>query len=295
MSAETTNLLVAVPAAVGAAASFGLTGSLQHQATHRVPSRNTVRFSLLVDLAHQPLWLLSLVANAAGVVGQWIALKYAPLVLVQPILVTGVLFAVVFGAALKRRRPDRTVLVGSWMCVVGLAGFLLLARPSGGSTGLRLGRVLPVASALAAILVVCLVVAARRPGRVRTLSLAVGAGIFYGVTAGMVKLVVTDLQQGLGVLLTNWPVYVMLVCGPLGFLLNQASFQAGVALAPELAVIIITDPLVSIGIGITWLGENLDSSAGAVVGQVLGLLVMASGVVVLARRAPQVSRQTASP
>jgi drug/metabolite transporter (DMT)-like permease len=283
-------LAVAIPAALFAAASFGLTGALQHRATHRVPQTRPVRGSLLLDLMRQPLWLLSLLANAAGIGAQWVALSAAPLVLVQPLLVTGVLFAVVFAAALARRRPDRLVLYGAAMCVAGLAGFLALASPSGGGAELTLPSVLPMALGLVVIVGACIVLAFRRSGRVRTLALAAGAGVLYGVTAGMIKIVLDALPNGFDALFTSWPVYAVLICGPLGFLLNQSAFQAGVALAPELAVIIILDPLVSIGIGILWLGEVLRSGTGIVIGEVLALAVMIVGVVVLARRAPQVVR-----
>jgi drug/metabolite transporter (DMT)-like permease len=124
---------------------------------------------------------------------------------------------------------------------------------------------------------------------VRTLALAVAAGVLYGVTAGMVKVALQSLDHGVGAMFTSWPIYVVAVCGPLGFLLNQNAFQAGIALAPALAVIIVLDPLVGIGIGILWLGERLRDGWPAVLGQVLALVVLSVGVVILSHRAPQVA------
>ena len=66
MSSRGELLFIAVPAAMGAAMSFGVTGPLQNRATKRVPSREALRPSLLVDLAHQPLWVLSIVATVVG-------------------------------------------------------------------------------------------------------------------------------------------------------------------------------------------------------------------------------------
>jgi drug/metabolite transporter (DMT)-like permease len=288
--ADLSDLAVAVPAALGAAAAFGLTGAMQHEATWRVRQREALHPSLLVDLAHQPLWLASLLANGAGIVLQWVALVTAPLVLVQPLLVTGLLFAVSFTALMRRQPPDRVVLFGAALCAAGLAAFILIAQPTASRPPtLTLGSVLPLAAGLAGLLAVCLNLAAHRPGPVRTLALAVAAGVLYGVTAGMVKVALQSLDHGVGAMFTSWPIYVVAVCGPLGFLLNQNAFQAGIALAPALAVIIVLDPLVGIGIGILWLGERLRDGWPAVLGQVLALVVLSVGVVILSHRAPQVA------
>jgi len=282
------NLLIAVPAAVGGAAFFGLTSALQHRATQQVRPRDALEPGLLVDLAQQRVWLLSLVANAFGVILQWVALTTGPLVLVQPLLVTGLLFGVLFSGSF-----DRVVLLGAGLCVAGLAAFLLVARPSGDSSEMTLGAVLPLAIGLAAILAICLAVAAHRAGNTRALALAVAAGVLYGVSAGLAKLAAEELSQGILVLLTHWPIYAVAVCGPLGFLLSQNAFQAERALAPALAVITILDPLVAIGIGILWLGEDLHSGVGPIIGQVLALAALCAGVFVLSRRAPQTASKEA--
>lgn len=282
------NLVVAVPVAIVAAASFGLAGVLQYQATHRVPWRGAARPSLLVDLAHQPLWLASMGATLLGIGCQVVALRYAPLVLVQPLLVTGLLFAVVLGAALHRRRPDRVLLAGAGCCVLGLAAFLLAARPSSGGGHFAFAEVVPLAAGLALALALCLALARRFAGLPRSLALALATGVLYGVTAGLIKVVARELDRGLTEPFQGWALYIVCLIGPIGFLLNQSAFQAGAIASPALAVITTTDPLVSIGIGLLWLGERINASITAVLVEILTLAVMASGIVALAHRAPHV-------
>lgn len=282
-------MLVAVPVAVLAAAGFGLAGVLQHRATKLVRGRGALHVGLLVDLARQPLWLASMAAALAGITFQILALRFAPLVLVQPLLVTGLLFAVVFSAAMRREQPDRVSLVGAACCVVGLTVFLLAARPSGGGEGgLTVGEVLPLAACLTSTLVLCLAVARRYAGVVRSLALALATGVLYGVTAGLIKLVLRDLDRGLAEPFSNWALYIVCIVGPLGFLLNQSAFQAGPIVSPALAVITTTDPLVSIGIGLLWLNERIAASPGVVLTEVFGLAIMAAGIAALAQRAPHV-------
>jgi drug/metabolite transporter (DMT)-like permease len=238
--------------------------------------------------------VLSLAANVVGIVLQWIALASGPLVLIQPVLVSGVLFAVSFTALMRRHRPDRVVVLGAVLCVAGLAAFLLIARPTATrEPTLQLGDVLPFAIGLAAVLAGCLFLAPRRRGRPRALALAVAAGVLYGVTAGLIKVALQTLEHGLAAMLTSWPIYAVAVCGPLGFLLSQNAFQAGVALAPALSLIIVLDPLVGIGIGVLWLGETVRGGAPAILGEIVALVTLVVGVVILSHRAPQVAARDA--
>jgi drug/metabolite transporter (DMT)-like permease len=90
---------------------------------------------------------------------------------------------------------------------------------------------------------------------------------------------------------THWPVYALAIVGPLGFLLNQNAFQQGILLAPVLAIITVSDPLVSIALAALLLHETFNDTPGALAAEALALLVMVGGVVLLAYRAPMVTRQ----
>ncbi len=282
--------LLGVPASVGAAAGYGLAGALQQRSAHQAaPPQEGMSPGLLWELVRRPLWVLSMVATAVALGLQWLALSAAPLTLVQPLLVTGVLFGAIFSSALRHERPDRVVVGGSLLCAVGIAIFLLVARPTPGHGRMTIDEVIPLAAGLALLLVICVSAAVRWTGRVRVLALATASGVLYGVTAGLSKLAVADLQHGIVRLLTNWPVYFVVVCGVAGFLASQYAFQAGLVLSPALSVIVVLDPLVSLGIGVLWLGEAMRDGLGPILGEVLGLAVMTSGVVLLAGRAPQVA------
>jgi drug/metabolite transporter (DMT)-like permease len=236
--------------------------------------------------------LLSLLANLGGSALQLLALSSGPLVLVQPLLVSGLVFAVVIRSMIARQPPAGKVVLGACMCAAGLAVFLLLAQPSGGVDWLSFGQALPLAVGLAALLALLIGIASKFGGEIRTFALALGAGVLYGVTAGVAKLALGVLHDdGFVALLQNWPLYAVLVIGPAGFLLNQNAYQSDRAMAPALAVITVTDPLVGIGVGVLWLQENLRSGVGPVFGEVFALFALAVGVWLLAHGAPQVERE----
>jgi drug/metabolite transporter (DMT)-like permease len=225
---------------------------------------------------------------------QIVALAYGPLVLVQPLLVTGVLFGAVFSAVLARRRVDYLIVLGSLGSVAGLSVFLVLARPSGGSAQLEQEgwALLPLALVLGLAVIICLLVAARFSGAVAVAALAGATGVLYGVTAGLMKVVTSQFRAGGLVEPFGHPVlYVVCVLGPLGFLLSQNTFQQGTLIAPALAIITIVDPLVGVAIGVSWLGEQVNTSPAALAGELISVLVLIGSVGLLAHRGTQLRRE----
>jgi drug/metabolite transporter (DMT)-like permease len=289
-----TLFFVAVPAAVAGAASFGLASAVQQRATKEVPTTGTLDPRLLLELVRRPVWVLGIGAVIVGLSLQLVALAYGPLVLVQPLLVTGVLFGAVFSAVLTHRRVDRLVVLGSLGAVAGLSAFLILARPTGGSTQLEQDgwALLPLAVGLGATVVICLTVASRYDGPVQVGALATATGVFYGLTAGLMKVVTSQFRfGGFPEIFTHPVFYVVCAIGPLGFLLSQNTFQHGTLIAPALAIITIVDPLVGVAIGVSWLGEQVNSSPAVLAGELIAVLVIMGSVGLLAHRGTQLRRE----
>jgi hypothetical protein len=292
VSASGTWLLLAVPAAVVGAASMGLASAAQARATKEVEVTRILDPGLLRGLAHRPLWLIGMVATGAGLALQLVALAFAPLLVVQPLLITSLMFAGVISARLEHRPLDRVMVVGSLVCIAGLAAFLVVARPSGDSVGFSTDtRPLPLAIVLATVTVVALVVSVLfHNSPLRVLGLAVATGVLYGVTAGLMKVVAGQARAGLAEPFQNWTLYLVCVVGPLGFLLSQNTFQQGRFLTPALAVITALDPLVGVGIGVWWMGETADATPPALIGEGIAGAVILVGIGLLASRAEHLAR-----
>jgi drug/metabolite transporter (DMT)-like permease len=297
-SSTSTVMFVAVPAAVVGAASFGLASVLQQRVTKQVPTSGTLDPRLLLELIRRPIWVLAIGAVVVGLSLQLVALAYGPLVLVQPLLVTGVLFGAVFSAVLAHRRVDYLIVLGSLGCAAGLSAFLVLARPTGGSTNLTQDgwALLPLATALGLSVLVCLAVAARFSGAVAVAALAAATGVLYGVTAGLMKVVTGQFRSGGFFEPFEHPVlYVVCAVGPLGFLLSQNTFQRGTLIAPALAIITIVDPLVGVAIGVSWLGEQVSTSPPVLAGELISVLVLIGSVALLAHRSTALRREMERP
>ena len=288
------SLVAAIVAALAGSASFAVSALLEQRAARLVPQRRMLDPRLLVDLVRYRAWLLSIVATAAGFALQVVALHFGPLALVQPILVWDLVFVVLLTAWLRGRRPDRAILAGVACCAAGIAVFLAVAQPSGGTETVSLVSAIPLAIGLGAVLVGCAVWARRGPVETRQLAFALACGVCYGVNAFLVKVVSFSLAQGFSEPLTQWPLYALVIVGPMGFLLNQEAYQRGPLIAPALAVITAADPLVSIAIAALWLNESIANTPGALAAEVMSLAVMTTGIVLLAHRAPVLARERAA-
>lgn len=276
-------MILVVGAALASAFLFALCSVLQHRAAGQVPIRGAFSPRLMFDLVRHPVWLLGGVADTAGFGMQALALGFGPVAVVQPLLVTGLLFAVVIGAMLAHRRPQGSELVGAALCVAGLAVFLFVAQPANGVSSLSwrhavVPGLLGIATAGA-----CVIVAAAVHAPARGVLLAAATGTLFGLSAALVKITVAQLPDVLA-LVTSWPLYALIVIGGAGYVLSQNTFQAG-SLAAPLATLTVVDPLVSIAVGAAVLHESLTLAGGRPVIEALALVAMVAGVVVLAQHA----------
>jgi drug/metabolite transporter (DMT)-like permease len=288
--------VIAVGGALGASATDGITAVLDEASTKQVAvHRSALAVGLIFALLRRPLWLLAISLNILGVVFQVLALRFGPLALVQPILVCDLIFAVYFGALFRRRKPDRVMLIGVACCAGGLGWFLAVARPHGGTTTISVGEAIPLGIAVTALLVGCLTVARFGHRMTRPIMLGLACGVCYGVTAFLIKLLTGGGGHGGFVgLLERWPLWAVVVIGPLGFLLNQSAYQAGVLVSPVLSVITAADPLISIALAHLVLHEKLSGGPVNITMEVLAFAVMIVGIVTLAQRAPVVAPKQGS-
>jgi drug/metabolite transporter (DMT)-like permease len=285
-------MVIAVCLGLLAAAGFGAASVLEQRSTKQVPQRAALSPRLLADLVRRPLFVAAIAVNVAGAGLQIIALHFGSLSLVQPLLVLSLLFAVVIAAVtIRRGPPDAGVLAGVACCAVGIAGFLAVARPHGGAGTAGPAAALPLAGGLAAVLAGCLAAARWGPPAARPLWLALGCGADFGVNALLLKIVPATLPAGFADPLRQWPLYLMVIVTPAGFLLNQNAFQAGSLIAPVLAVITTADPLVSVVTGAAFLHEKIAASAPDLAAEGLFLTVAAGGILALAQRAPQLAQR----
>ena len=278
---------------LGSAAAFALAASLKHRSAGEVPDAQNLRPTAVgqfvrATVVHR-LWLAGIAADAVAVLLQIVALHYGALAVVQPLLISGLLFALLL-------RPLHHQPIGQrergWALVVSGArvGFLALAGTAArSSTTACVDRVPAIIAGIVGLVIAagCVAVAHRqRPGGISAALLGAAVGITYAAAAALLKAVGDVAVHGPRALLTSWQLYTVLVIGVLGLLLNQLAFQAG-PLTASLPAIATVNPLASIAIGVLVYDETVRHSPEASLGLALLLLVLGIAVIQLTRSGGQ--------
>jgi hypothetical protein len=243
------NLLATVLALVSAL-TFALSTSVQHQAAEGAPASASGPLGLVGYLLRRPTWLLGQALAVAGFALHALALHSGPIALVQPIVISGIVFAVPMRAAISRRLPSRQEVQAVSLTALGLAVFLVASDPTAGDrAGLGATPVtltlLGVGAAAVAGLAARL---AHEPLRT-AFFLGVASGVLFGLVAGLLKLTLQELADG-GVvrMLTVWTTWALVLVGGAGVLGNQLAYRAA-RLSASMPVLNIVDGLVALGFG----------------------------------------------
>ncbi|MDN5931712.1 MAG: DMT family transporter [Pseudonocardia sp.] len=273
---------IAAGLALLAAVLFAVGTVAQQRSAATVPDDTARGLGLIRVLMHRRQWWLGVIGDGGGYVAQAAALAFGSLLLVQPLLVTTLLFALPLGARWAGRTLGRADWVWAAVLAVALAVFVVTGEPTDGLSSADFGTWLPTMIVLGALLGAGLVAVSRSRGTVRAALLAGCAALCFGVAAAMTKGVVGEFDAGLVAVLTSWETYALIVVAVAGTLLQQSAFQAG-ALGASLPTMIVGEPIVAVAIGVTVLEEELRSDGAELA--LIGLLgiVMVVATVALAR------------
>ena len=277
MGRREVDVLFAVVAALASAACFAGGSALQHRVASATSASDESRPRFVARLLRRPSWVIGLGLSAVAFALHALALSQGDLALVQPVIVSGIVFAVLIRAGLDRRWPPRQTMIWLLLTWAGLALFLLVRPSSAEDSGPA--RLAPVFVLIGVVLVIGAMLMARRsPGdRRRGVLLGTAAGVLFGLVAGLVKLVLAQLGDGWSEVFTHWTLWTLLAVGAWAIVLNQRAYQAtGISVtAPALN---ISQVLVAIAFGMLVLGEQAGSSVGVVAAQLVGLTVTILGV-----------------
>jgi len=274
--------VLAVLCALASSLMYALASVLQQRGAAAQPADQSLKLGLLIRLIRHPGWVIGLVCDVVGFVLQFIALGHGPLVVVQPLLVCGLLFALPLEAALKGRRLHPADWMAALMVCAGLAVFLVMAHPAQGRDNARVPVWVVLLLADAGVALALVALSLGRDARHKAVFLSGAAGVIYGAAAALTKTSSHLLNGGVIHALGHWQPYVLVVFGVGGMVLGQSAFQAG-ALDVSLPTMSVADPVVSIMIGALVFEETISDATASVFLEVVGLIVMSIGIVLLAR------------
>src|SRR5262245_20612076 len=245
--------------ALVAAFCFALAAVLQQrgQFTLAHAGRAVKGLGGLIRLLAVPVWLLGTLVLLLGYSTQGAALDRGRLVVVQPLLVTTIVWALPLGHWLTSQHVDRRQVLGAGVVVLGLALFVLVGDPDAGVDNASTQSFVLTAVVICAIAALLLLwLRTKTAPALRAAVLGVCAGLFFGLSATFSKPVINDLHISLGDAATDWRTWALLGFGFMGFVVQQLSLATG-QLAPAMAAVSVSNPAVSGILGIILFEERL--------------------------------------
>ncbi len=243
--------------ALVAAFFFALAATLQQKGALGMGEVSLGSPRSLLKLASQKWWLAGSLSLLCGYAFQAVALANGRLAVIQPLLVTTIVFALPLGYFFTAQTINRREIAGAVVVVLGLVIFTSVGDAADGNDNAPADQ-WAVAVLVFGVIAAALVVLGNKGSLVRKAGLyGACAGVLYGLSASLCKPTVEILgDDGMSAVLTSWESYAFAVAGILAFVVQQVSLATG-KLAASVATVSVCNPLVGIVIGTLLLDERL--------------------------------------
>lgn len=251
--------MISVLLAVVAAVLLALACAVEQDSAGRLPDEQALKLSLLTRLLRTPRWLVGIGLAAVSFPIQATALGMGSLVVVEPILASGIALALPMQWLIWRRHLRFLELLLVGVVAASLAMFLTAGQLAGGT---RDGEPVEwlMAGAVSALVAAALAVAALpRKGNVRAGLLGTAAGTLFGVQSALLKATVDGLSRGIMNVVVDWHLYALIVTGVTALVLEQSAYQTG-ALAPSVTATKLVAAVTAVALGLLLFDERVMST-----------------------------------
>ncbi|MEU9879852.1 DMT family transporter [Streptomyces phaeochromogenes] len=266
---------------VGAACCLGFGFVLQQNAASHAPLGDFLSPRLLLDLVRVPRWLGGIGLMVVGMVLGAIALSNGEISLVEPLLATNLVFALVLSRRQTRQPLGRQGWAGLLLLAGGVTAFIVAGQPQGGDARTDPFRQWLIIGVVLGLALLLTTYAKRSLLSAGPVLLGVAAGLLYGVQDALTRVSGQRFSDGGWIALaTGWQVYGVIALGITGLVLVQSAFETA-PLRMSLPALTAAQPLAGIACGVGFLGDRLRTDAGALTWEVLGLAGIVVGVVLL--------------
>ncbi|NKI43474.1 DMT family transporter [Streptomyces physcomitrii] len=267
--------------AVGAACCLGTGFVLQQQAAQQAPLKDFMSWRLLLDLVRVPRWIGGIAFMVCGMVMGAVALGRGQVTLVEPLLATNLLFALLLSRHLTGQPLGRQGWAGLALLAGGVTAFILAGEPEGSDQvagPLRHWLIFGIVTGIALLLAAA---ARHRQLAAGPVLLGIAAGLLYGVQDALTRVSGLRLSEGgWPQLLASWQPYAVVVIGVTGLLLVQSAFETA-PLRRSLPALTAAQPLAGIVCGVGFLGDRVRTDTGALAWEAAGLAAVVTGIVLL--------------
>jgi drug/metabolite transporter (DMT)-like permease len=267
--------------ALAAAACFALAAALQQRGELRLEAqgRPVKGVGDLPRLVSVPVWLGGSAILLAGYAVQGVALDVGKIVVVQPLLVTTLVFALPLGHWLTKQRVTRRQVGGAVIVVIGLGLFVSLGDPAEGVDTAPTWEVLVASVAVSAVAAALCLAGRGTEAEHKAALFGAAAGVLFGLSATFDKPAFSSADS-IGDLLAEWELYALVGFGVVAFAIQQLSLATG-RLAPAMAAVAVANPAASCLIGALVYAERLTPPDWHIALAILALLAAFGGAVIV--------------
>ena len=289
---------VGIPIALVGAVFLSFGAQFQSRGVKQVESRRDtdgteLGRSELLRLIRNRSWLIGTVMLGLAIVLQLTSLRFAALIVVQPIGAIALVVTAILNARMNHIHLGRKVVRAIVLCVGGVAIFVSIAAPNATDSAISDDDLRTILVLLAIVLAVIGTLYAIYRTRMTPVAYIAGAGILYGFVATMAKTVINRLIAGQFDWFTVLCGVGLLAAGAGGLYLVQTAYAVG---PPDLVIagLTVVDPIVAVGIGVLVLGEAQNAPWWAGPAFLVSGAIAVFGVFQLARHHPEVAAREAS-
>ena len=270
---------MAAALALVAALLFALAATLQQKGALNLPTISLAQPMSLLRLVGQTTWLIGTLVLGAGYLFQAGALDRGRLSVIQPLLVSTVVFVLPLGYLLTRQYVGRREVLGAVAIIIGLGLFVSFGDPAGGNANASNAQ---WAITICLFSLLCVLMLAFGSGGLSRKAAVYGtvAGVLFGLSSSLAMPTLDYLHESVGTMLSHWECYALAVAGVLGFIIQQVALGTG-RLAPAVATVSVANPVVAILIGVVLLDERLSRPVWHILVAVIGLGLTFVGAIVI--------------
>ncbi|MGO1234390.1 MAG: DMT family transporter [Microbacterium gubbeenense] len=290
-------LLLGIPLAIAGAVFMSLGAQYQSRGVRKVEAiagltgKKGLRASHLLKLFSRPSWVMGTLLLIAAIVCQLSALAIAPLIVVQPLGAVSLVVTTMINAHYTGHMPTKASMTAVALCLGGIFVFVAFAALYAVESPLDETQLLVL---LVILMIVLIGVAAAWlifKTRAGALFYITGAGVLYGFVATLAKVIITRVQAGNFDFVTIACGIALAAAGIAGAYFVQTAYASG---PPDLVIagLTVVDPIIAVIIGATLLGEAARTPIWTVIIWTIAGGVAAVGVVLLAKRHPQVMSES---
>jgi drug/metabolite transporter (DMT)-like permease len=256
---------------------------VRQRAAQEVPPDKGMSGTMVTTIFTDPLWWAGTLAAAAGYVFQALALAHGSLLLVQPLLVSSLLFALPLSARVRHQRISGAEWGWATLLTAALAVFVLVGQPREGQDRPSVPAWSLALAVTVPLVIACVIAAWRAFGRVRAILLAIPVAVLLGMIAVLTKICTRRFAVGgwHGLLTVPAP-YALVALAALLTVIQQSAFHAG-ALQASVPIMLVGEPIVAVLLGVVVLGEHLAVRGSAGAALVMAVLVMVTASIALGR------------